>query len=261
MISVRRASVVCIAVGLAALASPPAHAQLRITAADSAAGARLFRTNCVWCHGIDAKGGRGPNLATSRLRYASTDSAFMRVITDGIPGTPMWGAAQLRAPNERRQILVYVRSLSRQAAGVALPGDSARGEAVFSGRGACSACHTVAGRGEGLGPDLTGIGWALGPLGLRESLIDPGASVHPRWFQARIVDAHGTAHEGRLLNEDTYTALLLDNGGVLRGFEKAGLREFSVFRGSIMVGVTETLSAADIDDVVHYLAALRGGAR
>lgn len=248
---------VTVAIGLA---GQPAGlgAQMARAAADSATGARLFRSNCAPCHGIDAIGGRGPNLAMGRFRTAVTDSTFLEVITKGIPGTAMWAAASLRTAQEQRQILAYVRSLARNQS--ALAGDSARGAALFAGKGGCPACHSLAGSGGTIGPDLTDIGWKRGPARLRESVLAPNATVEPFWFQVTVTDG-GRTFTGRLMGEDTYSVRMLDAQGQLRGFRRADVEEVAVSRQSLMPGVLETFTPDEVDDLVAFLSSLRGGTR
>jgi mono/diheme cytochrome c family protein len=47
-------------------------------------GRALFERTCSVCHGIDGKGGRGPNLNRLRLARAPDDSAQRGVIRNGV---------------------------------------------------------------------------------------------------------------------------------------------------------------------------------
>ena len=53
------------------------------------AGRALFNQKCAPCHGVDAKGGMGPNLTRGEFAHGASDWALYRTITYGIPGTPM----------------------------------------------------------------------------------------------------------------------------------------------------------------------------
>src|SRR5689334_25400569 len=51
------------------------------------AGAVLFRQECVYCHGVGARGGlRGPDLTTGTWNHGGADADLARTITDGVPG-------------------------------------------------------------------------------------------------------------------------------------------------------------------------------
>src|SRR5690349_824487 len=57
-------------------------------AAAIATGAALFRDVCATCHGLDAKGVRGPDL-TALWVSGATDSRVFQTIRRGVPGTEM----------------------------------------------------------------------------------------------------------------------------------------------------------------------------
>src|SRR6266571_1542400 len=53
-------------------------------------GAILFRQECVFCHGVSARGGmRGPDLTTGSWSHGGSDAEIARTISDGVPGTAM----------------------------------------------------------------------------------------------------------------------------------------------------------------------------
>src|SRR5258708_31279975 len=121
---------------------------------DAAAGRKIFESQCALCHGQTGGGGRGPALNRPKLNKAPDDEALRRVISDGIePEMP--GAWQLH-PREVVSVAAYVRSLGAIPPQI-LPGDPARGPPVYAAR-KCAACHMIAGKGEGFGPELTEIG-------------------------------------------------------------------------------------------------------
>jgi len=120
-------------------------------------GAVLFRQECVYCHGVGARGGmRGPDLTTGSWNHGGADADLARTITDGVAGTAM-------PPNNLKtdeiwQIVSYLRTVQQPPA--APVGDQARGETLFFGTARCSTCHMVNGRGGRLGPELTTVGSA-----------------------------------------------------------------------------------------------------
>lgn len=107
-------------------------------------------------------------LARPRLPHAPDAQAMSQVIEYGIPGTEMPG--HWFTPLEISQVVAFVETLGRVPPRK-VAGDPARGAALYAGKGACSNCHTVNGRGGALGPDLTGIGAIRSPSYLRESLL------------------------------------------------------------------------------------------
>ena len=78
------------------------------TAADVAAGAKIFRLHCAECHGLHGEGGRGPNLTTGVYYHGAADANLFNNITDGIPGTAMPGV--FFSSDQVWQVVSYVRN-------------------------------------------------------------------------------------------------------------------------------------------------------
>ena len=224
-------------------------------APDLSEGERLFRSQCAHCHGPRGEGGRGAALAVPELRHAASDAALGRVIRRGIPGSDMPGT-----PFSDRQIVqvaAFVRSLGRVDPRP-VPGDPARGRALYESKGNCAACHTLAGRGRAVGPDLAGIGARTGAAYLRDALLDPEKEVPAGFVQVRAVTRGGTRVVGLRVNEDTFSIQIRDLSGETRSFWKDELAELSKDLGkSPMPSYRSTLTPGEIDDLVAYLVSLR----
>jgi mono/diheme cytochrome c family protein len=74
----------------------------------------------------------------------------------------------------------------------------------------------------------------------------------------RAVTRDGKVINGRRLNEDTYTVQLLDDQEKLVSLTKADLREFTILTVSPMPSYRNTLTDAELADVVAYLLSLKG---
>jgi len=227
-----------------------------LSAADVANGKRLFEAQCAPCHGIDGRGGKGANLAIPRLRHAADNQELVAVIREGIQGTGMLRAWQLD-DLELLQVAAYVRSLARVVVS-ATPGDPVRGRAVFEAR-SCSGCHIVNGGGSSLGPELTEVGARRGPQYLRKKLINPSAETEEGFLMIRAVMADGSEVRGIRVNEDTFTIQIKDASNRFHTFRKTDLARLKKeFGTTLMPSFAATLSAGELDDVVAYLASLRG---
>ena len=131
----------------------------------------LFRQECVFCHGVSARGGmRGPDLTTGAWSHGGSDEELAATITDGVPGTEMPAHTHLKS-EEIGQIIAYLRTLQQPA--TRARGDAARGETLFFGSGRCGSCHLVKGRGGRVGPELTRVGSARSRAYLIESIREP----------------------------------------------------------------------------------------
>jgi len=227
------------------------------TPADVQAGARLFMAQCAGCHGPKGEGGKGAVLAQPRLRRAPDDESLFRVIRDGIKGTEM-PAGYAVDTKETWQLAAYVRSLGRAPAEV-VPGDPKRGEEIYRGKGNCAQCHTVRGEGGVLGPELTDIGARRSAAHLRAAVLDPERTLPEGFLLVRIRTKDGRAITGVRLNEDIFTIQIRDLNGGLHSFIKADLAELEKETGKTpMPSFRAVLSAAETDDLVAYLASLRG---
>ncbi|MBM3736110.1 MAG: c-type cytochrome [Acidobacteria bacterium] len=225
------------------------------TAADIESGTRWYRANCAVCHGLDARGGRGPDLTTGTFRHGGRDQDLFQSINEGIKGTEM---PPIRLEGRQTwQIIAFLRSLARRPKAVKGTGDPAAGRAVFEGKGGCTACHRVGDRGSRTGPDLSDAGLRLSREEIREALLRPDARVTPRNWYARAEYPGGRVVYGRRLNEDTHSAQLIDNDERLVSVLKSELKSFRVVKESPMPPVEGRLTTAEIDGLVEYLAGLR----
>lgn len=221
-------------------------------------GRALFRSNCAFCHGADARGGRGPNLVSVPLAHVESDDAIKTVIREGVPGTSMPAFSALTA-QETSQIVAYLKSLhvgvNRQ---VHVAGDAAKGRQVYL-RNGCSGCHRIAGDGSVFGPDLTRIGSARSAEYIRESIVNPSADVPLEYQGVTVVTRDGRSITGIRVNEDTFSVQLRDASQQFRMFQKDGVREVKDAGKSLMPAYSR-LPESDLQDLLAYLNTLRGAA-
>jgi putative heme-binding domain-containing protein len=226
-------------------------------ASDLASGQKIFDAQCAWCHGAGGTGGTGPNLQRATLRHAANDVTLVQIVRGGIPGTEMPSFTIALTERMAWQTAAYVRSLGRTRARP-LPGDAERGAALYESSG-CGSCHIVAGRGGVVGPELTRIGALRGAPYLREALVKPAASHPPGYLVVRAATADGAEIRGVRVNEDVFWILIRDAAGNVHTLEKGKLAKVERQpEASLMPSYETRLSAAQLDDLVAYLAALRG---
>ena len=231
-------------------------AQHAYTPGDIEEGARLFRTNCVQCHGPEGDLIPGVDLGHGKFRRASTQDGLIRIIQNGIPGTAM-------PPNNIQDyqaeiILAYLRSVATAGHSVSGNGNAARGKALFEGKGECLSCHRVSGNGSRVGPDLSEIGVLRRTVELEQSLLDPNAEVLPQNRYYRAVTRGGETVTGRLLNADTFTVQILDSKERLVSLPRSNLRESGFVETSPMPSYRDKLNTQERADVIAYLSSLKG---
>jgi putative heme-binding domain-containing protein len=234
-----------------ALAALPSFAQT----ADPALGRKIFESQCALCHGQTGTGGRGPSLTRAKLALAPDDESLRNVISNGIePEMP--GAWQLN-PREVSSVGAYVRSLGTIPPEV-LPGDPSRGARVYASKG-CAGCHMVAGKGEGFGPELTEIGTRRNAAHLRQVILHPSTLLPEGFLYVTAVTQSGTTVKGIRVNEDSFNIQIKDAHGKFHSIAKAELKELKRLNGETpMPSYEGSVSAAELDDLVSYLASLKG---
>ncbi|MGH9802205.1 MAG: c-type cytochrome [Blastocatellia bacterium] len=221
-----------------------------------AQGKQLYVNHCALCHGIEGTGGRGPSLNQPKLRNVTSDPMMEVIIRNGIQGTEMPGFWML-GDSEVKGLAAYALSLGR-VADIKLTGEPAKGKAVYDAQG-CTACHIVGGAGGNLGPELTEIGARRSPAYLRDSLIAPAAAKPEGYLVVSVTTREGRAVRGVRVNEDSFTLQLRDAKGQFHSFRKADLKELKKETGvSTMPSYKQSLTAAELDDLVAYLYSLRG---
>jgi putative heme-binding domain-containing protein len=226
-----------------------------LTADEMSQGKRLYVGHCALCHGIEGTGGRGPALNQPLLRRGKDNFALYSVIRNGVDGTEMPGAWQM-TEREVWRVTGYVRSLGRIET-AKLTGDHGRGRELYRAKG-CAACHIVSGEGGASGPELTEIGARRSAAYLREALIDPAVSVPEKFLTVNVTTRAGRNLRGVRVNEDSFTIQLRDDNNQFHSFRKAELKELKKEFGVSAMPSYKTLAAAELDDLVAYLASLRG---
>jgi len=218
-------------------------------------GRRHFEAHCAACHGADGRGGeRGPDIiSTENARRRSADG-LSEVIRKGVPAGGMPG---FQLPDQELQELVaFVHSLSAPAIESAAPGDIAAGAAFFFGKGNCSSCHMVKGRGGLLGPDLSELGAERTLPEIERSLRTPGARL-AQGFRLVSVSLHdGRKIRGFARNESNYDLQLQSLDGRLHLLRRQEIAELVRETTSLMPEVKATQE--EMRDLLAYLSRLSG---
>jgi cytochrome c oxidase cbb3-type subunit III len=150
-----------------------------------ALGHSLFATNCINCHGSDARGAPGfPDLTDDDWLYGGAPKDIVQSITYGREGTmpPIGAALGAQGVDE---VIAYVLSLS----GHTEPAQKVEaGKARFA---VCAGCHGADGKGNRAvgAPDLTADIWLYG---------GSAATLHKTLMEGR----HGKMPAHRWLGED-----------------------------------------------------------
>jgi cytochrome c oxidase cbb3-type subunit 3 len=218
-------------------------------------GKAIFRSNCAFCHGLTAQGGRGPSLISSALLHSAADDAIRVIITRGVPGTTM--PAFEFQKDDLDNLVQFLHSLAGTHADRSkTPGDPIAGELVYS-RNGCANCHRIGNTGSIYGPELTRIGAGRSLEYLRESIVDPNADIADNYGGVTVVTKDGRRVTGVRINEDTFTVQIRKPDQAFALFDKSETKEV-IHETKSMMPAYNHLSATDLQNLLAYLDTLRG---
>jgi len=117
----------------------------------------------------------------------------------------------------------------------------------------------IAGQGGRQGPDLSDIGAKRSPANLRQSLVEPEASIAGGFVLVNLATKDGRKITGARLNENTFSIQVRDFSDKIHSLRKSELAEVKRELGKSTMPSYRSLSGAELDDLVAYLHGLRGG--
>jgi cytochrome c oxidase cbb3-type subunit III len=231
-------------------------------------GRETYNSRCTACHGKDGEAGdRGPGLGIPGRHYLrNTDQEILDVILKGIPGTDMPPSGL--SETDAWKVAAYIRALRGTAIDAPARGDVARGEQVFRGKGGCTECHMLKGKGGLIGPDLTNIASQRKLSSIIDALtkvqhrveIDGGrhdsALMPLSSYQAvRVTTRDGRTIRGILKNQDSFSLQILGSDNVLYAFTRDELRETHLDPKSLMpTDYDKRLTADEFQDLLAFLS-------
>jgi putative heme-binding domain-containing protein len=218
-------------------------------------GMGLFRARCADCHGMDARGVRGPDI-TQVWASGRTDDGLFTTIKNGIAGTEMPAQPRL-FEHETWQILAYLKTLAASARPDPQRGNAENGKKIYQAN--CVGCHRVNGVGGRLGPDLSRIGAARSREVLELRIRGGVEGFLPGYEPVTLTPQEGQAVVGVKKNEDLFSVQVMDTRERIQGYDKAMLKEMQNNPRSAMPPFgSNRISESDLDDLIRYLQTLRG---
>src|SRR6058998_3893536 len=147
-----------------------------------ARGQQIFRSNCSFCHGSDARGGEaGPNLVRDVVVLRDQKGELITpIVQNGIPAQGMPKFTLSTADITDIAAWLHSQPLSDRGAPSTLDilvGNARQGASYFNGAGRCTQCHSVTG-------DLAGIGAKYEPKTIQNLIVSGGSARGSRRRQA-----------------------------------------------------------------------------
>ena len=217
-------------------------------------GRQVFSSSCSSCHGLDGRGGEhAPDIATKKEVQHLSDAALFRIVDEGVSGTGMPAFHSLGKPRIEA-IVRYLRELQGMQGSTSLPGDPAKGDALFSGKAECSHCHVARGVGGFIGSDLSGYAHGKSASDIRNAITKPSAEMNRKSQVINVTTRDGQRLSGIVRNEDNFSLQLQTVDGVFYSFVKSDLQGMERSGQSLMPSdYGSRLTSTELDDLVSYL--------
>jgi putative heme-binding domain-containing protein len=215
-------------------------------------GLALYRVRCADCHGLDARGYRGPDLTA--VLGGMPDERLFQTIRKGVQGTEMPPSSI--QDDELLMLMAYLRDLGGINSPEKPVGNVDNGARLFASQ--CASCHRVGDRGGRLGPDLSRVGAARSQSALVREIRTPSEWMPPSFEPVTLVLKDGQKIRGLKKNEDVFSIQVMDTRERIQGYLKSSLQEVIDEKASLMPEYgLDRLTDAQLNDVVGYLSTLR----
>ncbi len=135
-------------------------------------------------------------------------------------------------------------------------GDYARGYEIFFGRSSasCRRCHKVQGSGGEVGPDLSVVGKEKNREYLLEAIVTPSAKIAKGFETIIAIMDSGKVYSGIVRSDEGDTLRLMLADGSIIDLKKDEIDETATGQSAMPADLIKHLSAADLRDLVEYLA-------
>ena len=234
-----------------------------------ARGQQLFRSNCAFCHGSDARGGEtGPNLVRDQVVLADHNGELITPIVQN--GRPAQGMPKFTLnATEIADIAAWLHAQPLSDRGAPslldiLVGNAKQGETYFNGAGQCTHCHAVTG-------DLAGIGSKYDPKTIQNLIVSggamgfgrrgPGAAPPPKVppITVAVTLPSGQTITGELDHISAFIVALRQPDGTYRSFARHGATPTVVVTNPLQwhIDMLPNWRDADIHNLTSYLATLK----
>jgi len=140
---------------------------------------------------------------------------------------------------------------------VVAKGDAANGERVFRRADTnCYQCHSIAGAGGWLAPDLSSIGAAAQMDYLINAVLDPGKDIKDGFDGYLVVTKSGEAFSGIKVSQDSARLVLRDNAHQEIPIPLADVKSQKSVGSLMPTGLADPLTHQEFLDLVRFLSEL-----
>ena len=143
---------------------------------------------------------------------------------------------------------------------LSLPGDIARGRDVFFKTDGvqCRNCHKIAGQGNEVGPDLSGVGKKFTRAQILESILQPSKKIEPKWLTYVVETVQGRVFTGLLVSKDDKQVVLKDAKDKLTRIAAEDVDVLAAQQKSLMPDLlVRDMTAQQVADLTAFLSSLK----
>ena len=219
----------------------------------AADGRQVFEGRCAGCHGLDGRGGeRAPDIATRAVVQQRSDEQLYRIVKEGNPTAGMPAFPSLD-DGTVKSLIAYLRVLQGKGAAATIPGNPRNGESLFFGKGRCSECHTLSGKGGFVASDLSAFGQGRSGAEIREAIVKPSGNARANAV-VTIATRAGEKFTGVVRNEDNFSLQLQALDGSFHLLVKPDIKTLVRQQEPLMpTDYGSRLSAQELDDLIGFL--------
>ncbi len=177
--------------------------------------------------------------AVRRMRQLNDEALNKKIET-------AWGRVRDRAPDEIKTQIAKYRAIVNEGTG-----DAKAGAKIFETT--CMPCHSIFGKGNHVGPELTGSG-RKDINYLLENIIDPNAVVGAPYYVWSIKKKDGLTLTGIIAEQDDKTVTIKSENDKKEVLQREDISKMTDQQKSMMPeGLPDTLKPQEFRDLIKFL--------
>ena len=223
---------------------------------DQSQGGQIFSSHCAYCHSGDGRGGRAPAIAMLPKVIALSNQDLINIVHKGEPDQGMPGFPDL-GDDGTKAVVQYLRKLqgvTNEGPSARLTGDPDAGRVIFYGKGQCSTCHMIMGKGGFMASDLTSYAEGRTTSEILQAIVNPDAELQPTSRVVHVRTLAGQSLTGVVRAEDNLNLTLQTQDGRYHFLSRSNLAAVEYSDHSLMPrNYSARFTSPELDDLLAFL--------